>query len=140
SYNYLTDTYVGPGNTDATAIYNQKGWLVLVRGDRSVYTPDGTAVPTVLRSKGTLFTPANLPPVTNVIAGRSESVGNPYASAIDLRNITRTGGVAEFVLVYDPRLGGQSSLGAFQTLYLSGGNYYATPGGGSYGPGINNYI
>ena len=74
------------------------------------------------------------------MAGKSESIGNPYASAIDLRNITRTGGVAEFVYVYDPRLGGVSSLGAFQTLYLSGGNYYATPGGGSYGPGINNYI
>ena len=140
AYNCLTDTYIGPDNTDATAIYNQKGWLVLVRGDRSVYTSNAAPVPTVLRTKGTLFTPANLPPVTSVVAGRSESVGNPYASAIDLRNITRTGGVAEFVLVYDPRLGGSGSLGAFQTLYLSGGNYYATPGGGSYGPGINNYI
>ena len=140
TYNFLTDTYLGPLNTDLTPIYNQKGWFLLIRGDRSVYTSSAAPVPTVLRTKGTLFTPANLPPVTNVVAGKSESVGNPYASAIDLRNITRTGGVAEFVLVYDPRLGGSNSLGAFQTLYLSGGNYYATPGGGSYGPGINNYI
>ena len=70
-------------------IYNQKGYFVLVRGDRSVYT-SGCTHPTILRTKGQLFTPANLPPSTTVLAGKFESVGNPYASAIDLRSISKT--------------------------------------------------
>ena len=61
---------------------------MFVRGDRSVYTSAGTATPTVLRTKGTLFTPAHPPLTSNVAAGLFESVGNPYASAIDMRNIT----------------------------------------------------
>ena len=140
TYNYLTNGYDnGPAST-SLPIYNQKGYFVLVRGDRSVFTSNAAATPTVLRTKGILFTPANVPPVTNVLADKMESIGNPYASAIDLRNITKTGGVDEFYYVWDPRLGGASNLGGFQTLYKSGSNYYAIPGGGSYGSGTNNYI
>ena len=118
-YDYLTNLYVGPPNTNATQVYNQKGYFVFVRGDRSVYTSAGTANPTILRTKGTLFTPtppANVPPVTTVVAGDFESVGNPYASAIDMRNITLTGGTQQFFTVWDPRLGGAYNYGAFQTL------------------------
>ncbi|MGN6531484.1 MAG: T9SS type A sorting domain-containing protein, partial [Ginsengibacter sp.] len=73
-------------------------------------------------------------------AGNFESIGNPYAAAIDLHNITKTGGVQDFYYVWDPKLAGAYGLGAFQTLYQgTGGNYYATPGGGSY-TGISNTI
>ena len=64
-YNSATDTYIGPATT-AIPIYNKKGYFILVRGDRSVYTSGGLAIPTVLRTKGTLFTPANLPPSSTV--------------------------------------------------------------------------
>jgi hypothetical protein len=142
-YNAATNTYIGPATT-ALPIYNQKGYFVLVRGDRSVYTSGGGAVPTVLRTKGQLFTPALPPPITNVATNVFESVGNPYASEIDLRNLSRTGGVKAFYTVWDPKLGGAFGLGAFQTLGQTGGsgdlNFYATPGGGSYGSVAHNFI
>jgi hypothetical protein len=141
-YNYVTEGYDGPPNT-GIPIFNQKGYFVFVRGDRSVYTSGGAANPTVLRTKGTLFTPAHLPLSTNVVADKFESVGNPYASAIDMRKITRTGGVTEFFQVWDPRLGGSYNYGAFQTFSKnSAGDYEVTPGGGTYGaPGsVNNFI
>ncbi len=139
TYNSATNTYVGPAST-GDPIYNQKGYFILVRGDRSVITSSGPAIPTVLRTKGTLFTPSNPAPVTNVTAGTFESVGNPYASAIDVRNITRTGGVDEFFYVWDPRLNGTNGLGGYQTIFKVGTNYFAMPGAGSYGSGVNNFI
>ncbi len=139
TYNSVTNTFDGPTSTN-NQLYNPKGHFILVRGDRSVIAFNQPATPTVLRSKGLLFTPANPPAVTNVVAGRFESVGNPYASALDIRNITRTGGVDEFFYVWDPRLGGGNNLGAYQTLFKVGANYFAIPGGGSYGSGVNNFI
>lgn len=128
------EDYVGPQNTTSTSIYNIKGYLVLVRGDRSVYTHDAAAKPTTLRSKGTLFTPSSLPPSSSVPAGKFESVGNPYASAIDLRKLTSSGGLVQSISVWDPRAQGAYSLGAFTTLTkdLLDGNFYATPGSTSY--------
>ena len=114
-----------------------------MRGDRSVYTSGGAANPTVMRTKGTLFTPANPPLITNIVADKFESVGNPYASAINMKNVNRTGGVTEFFQVWDPRLGGSYNYGAFQTFSKnSAGDYEVTPGGGTYGaPGsVNNFI
>ena len=51
-----------------------------------------------------------------------ESVGNPYASEIDLSNLSITGGVKKFYTVWDPKLGGAFGLGAFQTLGQTGGS------------------
>ncbi|MFT3908399.1 MAG: Ig-like domain-containing protein [Ferruginibacter sp.] len=138
-YDAATALFTSPATTGAP-IYNQKGYFVLVRGDRSVTAYNQAANTTILRTKGTLFTPANPPAITNVVAGQSESVGNPYASAIDVRNITKTGGVDEFFFVWDPRLNGNNNLGAYQIIFKSGTNYYAMPGGGSYGSGVNNFI
>ena len=120
-YNSATDAYVGPLST-GIPIYNQKGYFILVRGDRSVYTFNAPAVPTVLRTKGTLFTPANLPPSTTVLPNTFESVGNPYASSIDVRNVSLTAGINSTIIVWDPTLGIGSAygLGAYQTLYLNG--------------------
>jgi hypothetical protein len=143
-YNSAGNNYTTPAGT-SIPIYNQKGYFVFVRGDRSIITATAAANPTILRTKGPLFTPANPPPVTNVAANAYESIGNPYASAIDVRNIAKTGGVNEFFYVWDPRLGGSYGYGAYQYFYNSGdaGNdYYVSPGGGSYGSlgTVNNYI
>ena len=144
TYVSATDNYdAGPSST-ADPLYNQKGYMILVRGDRSVYTSSGAATPTILRSTGTLFTPALPPPTTNVLADKFESVGNPYASAIDMHNITLGGKVNDLFIVWDPKLTGLYGLGAFQYLSKTGGptddNYYALPGGGSYGNGPVNAI
>ncbi len=139
TYNSVNNLFDSPTSTN-NQLYNSKGYFVLVRGDRSVTAFNQAATPTVLRSKGMLFTPANPPAVTNVLAGKFESVGNPYASALDIRNIGKTGGVDEFFYVWDPRLGSFNNLGAYQTLFKVGANYFAMPGGGSYGSGVNNFV
>ena len=145
-YNAVANTYIGPLNTDLTQIYNQKGYFVFVRGDRSVNAFNQAANPTILRTKGTLFTAANppFPTIVPVSVNGFESVGNPYASAIDFRNLMKSSNISYVFQVWDPRLGGAYNYGAFQTFVInaSATNYQVTPGGGSYGPGgsINNLI
>ncbi len=149
-YNFATNGYTGIPNT-AIQLYNKKGYLVFVRGDRSIAYPN--VGPTVLRSKGILFGPSNLPPVTTVILGDFESVGNPYASAIDIHHIGFDAYTSPTIYVWDPSLTTypQSTYGygGFQTLYLSdptdpASNYtnlLSTPDyPAAAGTGIYNYI
>jgi hypothetical protein len=76
----------GISRTD-TAIYNKKGYMLFVRGDRTVTTSASPATATTLRTTGKIFDPvSNIPPVTTIGAGKFESIGNPYASAIDFSN------------------------------------------------------
>ena len=135
-YNSVTGSYSGLNRTD-TAISNPKGYMVLVRGDRSVTTFGGSPTATIMRTKGALHTPAN-PPVNISVATGFESVGNPYASAIDFRALTITGGVqTDFFYLWDPKLtsiGVNSSygLGGIQSFSWNGTSFDVTPGGGSY--------
>ena len=141
-FNSATEGYDGPSST-ALPLYNQKGYMILVRGDRSVYTSSAPAVPTVLRAKGKLFTPTNPPPSTNVAVGKFESVGNPYASSIDLRKLSFGTNLNTSVMVWDPSIGNRGyGLGAFQTLYLDNGNYVNLLSSAAYGPAgtSNNFI
>ncbi len=129
SYNRL-DSTTGP-------ISNPKGYMVMVRGDRSVITSGGSPTATIMRTKGTLHTPADNPVNMNVAAG-FESIGNPYASAIDFRSLTITGGVqTDFFYLWDPALttiglNSAHGLGGFQTFSWNGSSFDVTPGGGSY--------
>jgi len=119
----LTGGYVYLSNT-SVQLNNPRGYFLFVRGDRSVINYSGTfflPVPTTLRQKGLLFQPSNPPAQTTFPANTtaSISVGNPYASAIDLNLMVSTGGfnnIGPIVVVYDPSLG---SLGGYQ--YLQGG-------------------
>ena len=144
-YNSVTDGYDGPATT-GIPIYNQKGYFVLVRGDRSVYTSSGLATPTILRTKGTLFTPANPPPSSSVGLNQFTSVGNPYASPLDLRNLSYGSGISTTVIVWDPTITTGTSaygLGAFQYLFtIDGVSYLNLLTSAYYGPALssNNYI
>lgn len=140
-YNAATNEWVGVPSTLSTPIENVNGYMVLVRGDRSVITASAPANASTLRAKGKLYTPgADAPPRVYVPGGKFETVGNPYASAIDLTS----GGVtthhlADVFYLWDPQLTNQGinsayGLGAYQTLTKGmDGNYHVTPGGGSYG-------
>jgi dTDP-4-dehydrorhamnose 3,5-epimerase-like enzyme len=66
-----------------------------------------------------------------VNAGQFTAIGNPYASAIDMRYITKTG-VKDFFYAWDPKLAGYYGYGAYQTFSYDGSDYVVTPGGGSY--------
>ena len=141
SYDAAIDELV-PVTSTSAAISDEQGYFIYIRGSRAV-TPSSsiTAVDsTILRTTGTLYT-GNQSAIA-VAADKFAMVGNPFASAIDLRNVATSGGcTGTSFYVWDPKLAGAYSLGAFQTLTPSGGNYVVVPGGGSYGAGgsiVNN--
>lgn len=125
-----------------TTMDNMKGYMLLVRGDRSVTTSNAPATATTLRTTGQLYTQGSeAPPSVNVGAGKWESVGNPYASAINFGLLDKTGGIADLYYVWDPLLtnaGSSYGLGGYQTFTRVGMNYVVTPGGGSYTNGNTN--
>ncbi len=128
TYNAATGGYSGIANTNTLPIANQKGYMVFIRGDRSIIAYNQAPVPTILRTKGKLYTTgADLPPATNILADKFESVGNPYASAIDFTAITRTGATDNTYYVWDPLLAG-TGYGGFQTISATG-SWIPSPGG-----------
>ena len=132
TYVAASATWLGIAGTGITH-YNQKGYMLFVRGDRSVITYNGTAVPTTLRTKGKIMEPGNPPPVTTIAAANLfESIGNPYVSEIDFRNVTKSANVQDIFYLWDPRLGGAFGYGGYQTCTKSGADYLISPGGGSY--------
>jgi len=117
-------------NTSAIPVANKKGYMIFVRGDRSVQTSTAPANVTTLRTRGRLFIPgADAPPSTNVAAGKLESVGNPYASAIDFPGVVTTStGIDTKYYVWDPLIPGSNGYGAYQTISSVNG-YKPVPGG-----------
>lgn len=131
-YDENADEYVPVPNT-SMPIESTSAYLVYIRGDRTM-TPSSSILqvtPTILRTKGTLYQGSQ--DLLNVQAGKFSLVGNPYASRINLKDLTRSG-VDNSVDVWDPKLAGGYKIGAFQTLTLYNGEYIVSPGGGSYGP------
>jgi hypothetical protein len=138
-YDPANNSWIGITST-ANAIKATDGYMVFIRGDRMASSISATPTQTVLRTKGNLYTGDQAP--IAVGAGKFTSIGNPYPSALDMRNITKTG-VKDFFYLWDPALAGYYGYGAYQTFSNNGsGNYVITPGGGSYGSvgSISNYI
>ncbi|MEO6489860.1 MAG: hypothetical protein ABIO04_07980 [Ferruginibacter sp.] len=144
---YANGGYTALNRTD-TAISNPKGYMVLVRGPRNITFLQPFAPTTIMRMKGTLHTPANAPVTINITAPGFVSIGNPYASAINFRQLLITGGVQpDFFYLWDPKLttmgasGSAYGLGAIQTFSWNTltSSFDVTPGGGSYTAG-NSYI
>jgi hypothetical protein len=114
----------------ATQLYDARGYMIFVRGDRSV---DGvnnkTANPTTLRSTGTLLTG---PQTTAVPANKEASIGNPYAAPLDMTKVltVNSTGVNEFFTIWNSTQGGQYGYGIFQTYSRNPvtGDYNSTPG------------
>ncbi len=124
-YNPVTNGYDGVPNTLSTEISNKKGYMILVRGPRSVQSTATAASPTVMRITGRVYAPGtDAPASTTVGANQFESVGNPYASAINPGAITRSASVQDVFYVWDPSINGAYGLGAWNTLLPSGGLYY----------------
>ncbi len=118
-YNDATNNWVGVTNTNQP-VYDSLGYMLFVRGDRATSYPNISN--TTLRTTGTLLTGTTTP--VNVKAGKFQSVGNPYASEVDIRKISTTG-LNPDIIVWDPTLtiGNPYGVGAYQTLYKDGDNY-----------------
>lgn len=115
SYESNSNSWIAVTKTDTT-LFNKKGFMVFVRGDRSVTVYNQNPTPTVLRSRGKLYDKSNTPPSTNVAPGKLESVGNPFASAIDFLTVlseVTSGSLKSVYYLWDPTL---SSLGGWQTF------------------------
>lgn len=108
-----------------------KGYMTFVRGNRSATSMLSPLSSTVVREKGTL----NIGNVTfnnlGTATGQFIGVGNPYASAISLVNITSSN-LDRTYYVWDPKLGGDYGYGRYQTITVSGSTVSVSPGGGSY--------
>lgn len=134
-FNSAGNNWTGVPNTSSTALHNAKGYMIFVRGDRSVTTfsgPTSVPVPTNMRSRGKLFVPVSNPaPVTTVSAGSFESIGNPLASAVDFTLLSKPipANLDEAYYVWDPLLPGPRwGLGGYQ-LIASSNAYKPSPGG-----------
>ncbi len=124
-YDYATDGWIGITNTN-NPVYNAKGYMIFVRGDRTVTAFDQPAKVTTLRTKGVLLTGTQ--PSVSVNSNSNEAIGNPYASPIDFTKITKTTSIDNKFYVWDPYLYGVYGLGGYQTL-SSTNNWQPVPGG-----------
>lgn len=127
SYNTLTNSWDGISGTTIN-LENPKGYMLFVRGDRQARNIGATPTPTVLRTRGKLYTGSESP-VSTVAVGQLQSIGNPYASAIDFTKISKTN-IDNNFYVWDPSLLGNYGVGGYQTISGITG-YVATPGGTS---------
>ncbi|MEP6597581.1 MAG: T9SS type A sorting domain-containing protein, partial [Ginsengibacter sp.] len=130
TYDPNINNWIGITSTN-NPIETTSGIMAFIRGDRSAVGLYATATTTVLRTKGTLkvWNQAVIP----VTAGKFASIGNPYASALDMRKISIAGGIDRTFYIWDPKLTSPLGLGAYQTFKFIGNDFYPTPGFGSYG-------
>ena len=133
-YNSNSNNWIGIDdgvmNTETYPIANSNGYMVFVRGDRSVQSYNASAVPTTLRTRGKLYSRGTDAPVSiNVPVNQLQSVGNPYASAINFTSLLSTStSIDSKFYVWDPLLPGSYGFGGFQTI-SSLNAYRPIPGG-----------
>ncbi|MEO8763708.1 MAG: hypothetical protein ABI416_05445 [Ginsengibacter sp.] len=139
-YSPATDSWIGILNTNSTGIQSARGYMLFVRGERTADNVGSEPTETVLRTNGYLYS-GNQDTIF-FLANLFASVGNPYASPVDMRNIMSSG-LKDFFYVWDPRLGGNNGFGAYQTFSKNEeDDYVITPGDGSYteAGSASNYI
>ncbi len=120
-----------PVTNTSLALQNKLGYMLFVRGDRTVNTVGGTPNNTNMRSKGVLFTPSNPPAPVAVAANQFQTFGNPYASRIAFNNVfLASTGIRDVFYAWDPKLNGSYNLGGYQTISGVAG-YIPTAGFGT---------
>ena len=117
------NNFIDVNNTNTAVLANTKGYFVFVRGDRAVPIT-GAAGTTILRMKGNVLTGNQTFPVSPLAF---ESVGNPFASRIDFRTITKTN-IANSFIAWNPNSAGMYNVGAYETYAFNGTNYVKAGG------------
>jgi hypothetical protein len=133
TYNSVTGLWEGVANTTYLGINNPEGYMLFVRGDRSVTSVNQSATATILRTTGKFYAPGIEAPATiNVPANSFTSIGNPYASAIDFDSLIINGDVENAYYVWDPQLTSSAysayGYGGYRTISMgivvpASGNY-----------------
>lgn len=130
-YNPATNGWDGVPTVN-NAVSQPNGYLIYVRGDRSVTDAVTPANNVILRSTGKIYSPTNPAPDVSVATGRFQSIGNPYACAIDFTDVrTISTNVDAKFYVWDPVLTGSSGNGGYQTISAVNG-WKPVPGSSKY--------
>ena len=118
--------------TSNILLTNVKGYMIFVRGDRSVQTYNASPSPTILRTRGKLYSRGtDAPSAIAVLPDHFQSIGNPYASTIDFNSLLITSNSIDTKFyVWDPMLPGSLGYGGYQTISSING-YRPIPGGTS---------
>ncbi|UAY50643.1 PKD-like domain-containing protein [Ferruginibacter albus] len=123
SIKYLSNGgWAVPANTSSFNISSQQGYMLFVRGDRTVVVtkpPFNPSTPTVLRPFGTL----NQNNKAVSVAGKGfQIIGNPYASQINFDNlfVADSMRVGSNYYVWDPMMTGTQGVGAFVAVSYNG--------------------
>ncbi len=121
TYNSVTNQWEGIADTKNLLIENQKGYMIFIRGDRSVTGVNQASTATTLRASGRLYAPnEEVPKMIQIPANSFTSIGNPYASSIDFEKLVLSGGVESAYYIWDSRLttSGKSAYGygAYRTV------------------------
>ncbi len=128
-FNNASQTWSPIANTDATNLTAGQPWRLMVRGDRSTDITSNAAAPTntILRAQGDLVQgDIDMATNFNATAGAFNLVGNPYAAAVDLRELMRNSKHISKLQVYMwdvtegglPIVGQPGGRGAFVTIDL----------------------
>jgi hypothetical protein len=118
--------YQGVSNT-GNSIYNANGYMLFVRGDRSIPGPNTPANATRLRTKGQLLVYSVTTPLSST--DKFTAIGNPYASSIDMTKVfTDKGAQLQTFYVWKSPDYGSFGYGSYITYNLIGGKYYSVPG------------
>ena len=126
THNGTAGSFSSASNTpDINAIPDKQGYMLFVRGDRTVTTGTGT---TTLKPTGTLKTGNQIIPVSAAY----EMIGNPYAAAIDLDQVYLNTGNSSTITrnfwIWDAALG---TSGGYRAISNGGSGYVMTPGTGT---------
>ena len=126
SHNGTTGSFSGTANTpDITATPSKQGYMLFIRGDRTVTTGSGT---TTLKPSGTLRSGNQSISVSQAY----EVIGNPYASGIDIDQVYQNSGnnavINRNFWIWDASLG---TAGGFRAISHGGTSYTMTGGSGT---------
>ena len=123
-----------PISSVTNQIFNENGYMAFIRGDRSIRSAFDAAKPTTVRTKGNLLL---YDQKVTLSANPFTSVGNPYASAIDVRKLLakNPGGMNPFFYIWQATDNGQYGYGNYLTYSMVGNDFEVTPGGG-----VNNNV
>lgn len=131
-YNPTTNRWDGIPSTTGEPVSQPQGYMIYIRGDRSVQDASTPATAVTMRSTGKIYSPTDPPAPVTVTANRFQSVGNPYASSIDFLQVqAASSGVDLKFYVWDHQLFGYSNNGGWQTISSANG-WRPVPGSAGY--------
>lgn len=113
-YDAQNNRWIGIPSTNIN-LENEKGYMIFIRGDRMATSINAQPNPTILRTRGKVYQVNFAPPKSTVPSQKFQSIGNPFASAIDFEKISFSDRITSYI-AWDPTLYGNYGVGGYQTI------------------------